>query len=638
MSVCLFISGPVYGAVAKALQRPGSSALTEAEALYQNRDYEQAAERYQQALSAGGDTPTRLQASRGLIEALIESGQNTQAAQALVSFKADYKSTPGAGEVLQKVARLYAEKGRYNEAVDEYNEVIRHHTAEPNAVLWARQGLALTCIAQGDFTQARTHTDTLTTAFDDEPAAAMAVGRLADVYHQCGHRDQARQLYEKSLGLARGREDLNMQAWNHQALAGMALEDKDTDRARAHVRKVLSECHDHPAWFRALSRLALAAVDRRQADQAVWICQEALNTYGTEPDAGRLWSNLAEAYITQGKHSEAQQAVARAQALPGYLHKAKYLFKVALRWENADRYDLAEPLYQWLSNHCPGEYATAEDLRLRTAKCRVLSLLQETAGPGRGRRMQRTLASLETQAPGSEGLLSKLLYQAAMDYRQAGRIQEAQDLLEAVIRQTAGSEAMEDLQFRALAYLALDKPESAEPVMQRLFKDFAHEDKYGIAIYDFGLAYYDRAIRRDPQSEPQAARQDLTRAITWLERKVKNCAFDTKHGPQAAYILGRCYYRNKQYAQARATLEQWVKWYDGHPETPKVLACLGQCLKHMMLEDLITEQEAVVLTGQYYRQLVTTYPDDPAAPMARAWLERRKSGIRKQNAELGMQK
>jgi hypothetical protein len=208
-----------------------------------------------------------------------------------------------------------------------------------------------------------------------------------------------------------------------------------------------------------------------------------------------------------------------------------HLFKVAHTWEQADRHDLAHALFIRARQSFTGTeaYRTAEGLNVLIAKSRAMAALVNEGGSN----TQSAVGALITLSRRSALVNPKLLYETGIAYAKAALKTQAQNLLSEGAQNAGPSATLEDRQYAALCYLNLNQDAQAEAVMEDVYRNLTHERKYGEAIYDFGLAYYTRAVHYVPDQTEQVTRAKQTRAYHWLSRYIADCPFHEDWTPMA---------------------------------------------------------------------------------------------------------
>ncbi|MCP4455681.1 MAG: hypothetical protein GY809_29830, partial [Planctomycetes bacterium] len=113
-----------------------------------------------------------------------------------------------------------------------------------------------------------------------------------------------------------------------------------------------------------------------------------------------------------------------------------------------------------------------------------------------------------------------------------------------------------------------------------------------------------------------------TRAYNWISRYISDGPFHPDWTPMAKLKLAEMSLRLEQYGRARTELETWLDAYDGHELTPRVSLFLTRCYRRMMMADLITEQEADLLTDRLHQNIVSQYATSLEAKIAQRHLDR----------------
>jgi hypothetical protein len=80
--------------------------------------------------------------------------------------------------------------------------------------------------------------------------------------------------------------------------------------------------------------------------------------------------------------------------------------------------------------------------------------------------------------------------------------------------------------------------------------------------------------------------------------------------------------RLEQFGRARIELETWLDAYDGHELTPRVSLFLVRCYQRMMFANLITQEEADLLSDRLHQNIASQYAASHEAKIAQRHLDR----------------
>lgn len=598
-------------------QSPDQARLSQAQALHGQGKVKESLALYKAILQDNPNKAERLAARKGLILAELETGELDQANQEFTTLLQDHKQDQGIGRAILEIGQLHQNRGRYDQARACYDRVIRDYASEPNAAMWAHQSYALMALSQDNIQQADQHMQSIRTQYLTDKDTPMALERLGKAYNKLGHNAQAKTLFQDSLNLAVQNKDFNMQAWNRKALALMQIRDGQYDQAQAQVDAVIRDCRGHKGWADALSALARESLEDGQTDQAITVCRKVLNPYSSDPNTARLWPDLARAHIVDGQDSQASEAVDQLiRKWPLDTHMPDYLFDIAHEWEKSDRHDLANGLFRRARRSFVGTdgYRTADGLDVLIAKSQAMAALTSNSNP------QGAARSFIAVSRRNDMVNPKLLYETGNAYAKAGFKQASQDLLAEASTKLKADSTVEDKQYAAISRELLGQSEQANQLMEDVYQNAKHERKYGEAIYDFGLLYFNQTVGINPLSDPNTVKARGNQAHKWLSRYIETCAFNESWTPIARYKQAQISLRLKQYSRARTELESWLNAYQGHDLTPRISFQLTRCYRDMVFAGLITQEESQLLSNQWFERIVTDYPESQEAAIAKRYL------------------
>ncbi len=267
---------------------------------WEDGEEEKAIGMFQEALSVDAD---HLDAMKNLADAYLAGERFDEAAELLARTIQSY---PEDGEAYLKLAQMYGEAGRFDQA-RQLLETARKKTAE-HPQLQAMQALmeeprlfeAFTRMAFGDLAGARR---TLESLLQERPEHTLAWMALGDVLRAEGDPEAALVCYQKAT--PKGRFEATV--WARRALVQMEL--NQAEEALADLETWLDEIRAHPELWKIAIQLFYSAERFHRTVQE-------LDAYlGQHPDDAEAYLLLAQMYAESGDLDRARLIALKALRL-----------------------------------------------------------------------------------------------------------------------------------------------------------------------------------------------------------------------------------------------------------------------------------------------------------------------------------
>ena len=366
----------------------------------------------------------------------------------------------------------------------------------------------------------------------------------------------------------------------------------------------------------------LAACYRKEKDdRAVELYQYIIDTHPLHDLAIRAQSSLAKFYIVQKEYSEAQANVEKLLTdFAGDERLARYASSIAWQYLNAENYEKARDLYDYVVNSCPNT-----DNRY-TLRCRGWLVISDIA-LGNYQNAEDGTQKLITDFAGDERL-PEYIWQIASGYSKRGEDLRGRQVYQDFLDNCSNPEL--DIWARTIAIIADDDAADPNAVydfaederlaeVDRLIADFEGHERLDEVVYCISDEFYNRALDFRRKGSSEQVRKYLQRAAKVWEEMV-NLGGNSDKTIQACQLAGDCYRLLGQHEKA---LEFYQYLVETWPDCK--LACRGQYLIGYTYERLneggvVDREEANTIIEATYTQLLEDYPDCSGAKAASGWL------------------
>lgn len=337
---------------------PGDADLMQAlaQVAYAQGDYSEAARWMRRSLEQQPDPGKR----EFLANVLIAMNEDAAAAEQLVQLLSELDAAQDRHRVLLLLGEVYTRLDNYPEATRAFQEAARLHQPDhatvhalahaleregrlaealpwfekrlrlqPSATAHLELGMIYAKLGQGE--QATQHLHEALKAGLPQEQQCLAYKQLGFLCQQAGRYREARQAFEKALGLRPRETSLYL------ALGEVCIQQGDLDSAVRYLEHALG-LQETPEAFRALAH---AHIKAGNLEQAITTCQEYLRKLPERQMAAPdILETLAFLKAERGNWIEAaalyQEAFERGgQANPMLLRQAAYCLATAGQWEEA---------------------------------------------------------------------------------------------------------------------------------------------------------------------------------------------------------------------------------------------------------------------------------------------------------------
>jgi tetratricopeptide (TPR) repeat protein len=275
-----------------------------ADDYFRTRNYAEAKQLYQTAITKWPDSPERAGLQHGLARSLIRLGDisgSKTATETLLSACSDHPQT---AEGVRRIAYEYFKTNHYAEAKQLYQTAITNWPDSPQRV-WLQDGLARSLIQLGDISGSKTATETLLSECSDQPQTAARVRRIADDYFNANHYAETEQLCRRAIT---NWPDSAHRVWLQHRLARSLIQLGDISGSKTATETLLSECSDHPQIAERVYTVASEYLKTRNFAEAKQLCQVVINSWPDSLYALTSRAILVGIMIQQGDVTTAEQA------------------------------------------------------------------------------------------------------------------------------------------------------------------------------------------------------------------------------------------------------------------------------------------------------------------------------------------
>ena len=344
-----------------------------ANALYFQREFVKAAERYQERLALGRemqDDDAIAASTLGIATVAYARGEYTPALASYREALAIYEragTDPSIGTTLISIGNVQFLQAEYDAAAASYRRALALLQATPDfgGVAMARSGLGRVFAARGDVASAlEMHTRVLEEARARTPASGPAPGvdvaatleTIGELHYRIGNSDQARAAFDEARRMSDSRNDFSTAG---RLFADLGL----TELMAGKYDAALAAYMESRARFEQLRRadgVARAWIGIGFSQSAREKYSDAIAAYRTaitslegqqlEEEAGRAWLGLSLAQSSSGDSAAALESARRVRSIADNVGSGELKWRAAVREGDAlrklSRVDEAQRAFQ----------------------------------------------------------------------------------------------------------------------------------------------------------------------------------------------------------------------------------------------------------------------------------------------------
>ena len=218
--------------------------------------------------------------------------------------------------------------------------------------------------------------------------------------------------------------------------------------------------------------------------------------------------------------------------------------------------------------------------------------------------------------------IARAIHDTAWEYRKLANYSRANELDQYVIdRWPEDVQAMWAKMDMAKTDIALGDYAAADKTVDILIADFNNHPEMPTAIFMLGEQYYNKAFTCENQGQTADAKSHFQKAIAVWERIINELPESRFATAQAYDFSATCYQR---LGECEKAIEYYQRVVDNWPDYKyawNAQFLIGHNYKWLLVAGAVTESEAFTRRKDAYLRVVENYPDCPAAPAARKWLE-----------------
>ncbi|KPL19193.1 MAG: hypothetical protein AMJ75_12690, partial [Phycisphaerae bacterium SM1_79] len=379
----------------------------------------------------------------------------------------------------------------------------------------------------------------------------------------------------------------------------------------------------------ALFELARAREQARKYGEARSVYQQIVQQYPDSPEAGKARLDIPKMDVLSlfdSKEDAAAQA-ALDSLIANYSQDPnlpEVLYEMGKRYQDSDKYERANSIYQKITTHCPGtEYALKAQRNLAISYISMKKIDDA----------EQALNKLIQDFPSHSGL-PKALLSIAEIYRKSKKHERAEALYQNVAANYPRTEhALKAQKKLAIVYIDSDDDPNAQQAIDKLSQEFSGDPNLADALYEIAKRYewvrgryqqaepiYQQIIQNFPDSSYAKEKLDLSRTNVIYLIESGNYSLATgalntllaefPAHPDLAWTLdgiaGR-YEKAKRYDEARSIYQKIVTDYT---ETDYALTAQKKLIIVAMKAGNDVVAQAALDT------LITDFNDHPSLPRA----------------------
>ena len=187
-----------------------------------------------------------------LVSCLLRLKNEAAANAAFAKLQSDYSSRPNIRQVLCTIGDNLRWRNINPEAARQMYTIAASGDPYPE-MIWARMGLAISCIRLKDFEAAGPVIESIAADFSNDPAIGQAICHIADAYRDVRSHGDARRLYQHVVDHYPTDE---YAMWSQAGIAVSAIDSKDEQIAQAATEKLRADHATRPDFAAAICILA----------------------------------------------------------------------------------------------------------------------------------------------------------------------------------------------------------------------------------------------------------------------------------------------------------------------------------------------------------------------------------------------
>ena len=535
------------------------------------------------------------------------------------------------GDITQSLgqAGVSYKTGDYRQAEQICQDILRQHKRDDYA-FEAQKSLSNLYILVEKNTEAQVAIDKLITDFSGNAGLPSVLYEITSIYCWTKKYQQAENIYQRIIQNRPGSEAADKAKLELAKLDILALIDAQADsQAQIEIDNLITDFSGHSCLAEGLYGLAqVYEWSGTKYQQAKGVYQRLIKNCPGSSFAAKAQIDIykveALSAVDAGEVSKARTEIDKLKAADfsgrSYLPEALYAIATRCEW-TAKNYVQAKELYQYIAQQYPASWC-ADKAQLDVLKADISVYIES----GNDSAAQSTIKQLIADFHGNS-YLAEVLYHIATRYEQAGNYAGAKDAYELVALQNpdAWHAIRAELGIHKagiLQLLAAGDNTGGFAALDRFIADYPGNSHLTWVIAEMAEYPYKEAFELEERGLTAQAKDSFQKALTIWEKVVSKLPGDPYTVPYAYSCMGDCYSRLDEYEKSIQCYQFVADNYPEHFLAWNGLYLVGRNYQDLGKSGAISQLQADSQTASVYQQLVSTYPNCPAARIAGKWLSK----------------
>lgn len=543
----------------------------------------------------------------------INSGENTAADTAFEKLLTLFSSRQTLPKEIHQIATKYNSLKRYDKALELYQYNAEHSSKDNMYAMWSQVEMVKSHFRDANDAAVDEACDTLLDLFSEQPTLPKEIYQIADLYNKSGKNDKALDLHQSNVELISSVDKYTM--WSLVEIIKSHISDPDDDAANEACDKLLAQFSQLPAFPTELYQIAMIYKKSGRPEKAFQLHKYNIE-HSSKDDMYTMWSKveIIKSYIRDANDAadEAFNTLltdfSRQPTLP------KEIYQVVDEYALAGRYDKAGRLYNHVLDNWP-EARQAGLKHIGVAEINLLSLI-DSGNYTAARDTLDTLIADFNDHPDLAWTLDGI----AERYEKAEQYGQARSIYQKIVTDYNETDyALTAQKKRTILEIKVGDDIAAQVALELLITDFNDHSDLPEAVFVVGEQYYNRAFQYKKEKLEAEAKDNFRTAIAVWERVITELPPSTV-APDCYNFIAVCYDRIGKYVTAIKYYQQVLDDWPDYQYACSVQFRIGQCYQRLRDAGSLSKSEADIAIRAAYEAVVRNYPDCPATPAARNWL------------------
>jgi len=326
-----------------------SAQLKQAEALKDNRKYDQAEAIYQQIVTAFPDTNDALEAQKQLVLIYTATYKQQQADTAFEQLVTEFSEHKNIAEAVWQIANAHGQTEEYNKTFQLHQYNVEHFPDDMYAMR-SQMEIVRSYIYDGNDTAADAAIDKLLSVFSDQPDLPKEIYQIVERYKKQGRCNKALELNKYSVEHFPNHK---YAMWSQVEIVYSHVRDGNDTAADEAVDKLINVFSGQPDLPKEIYQIAMKYNEAERKDKAVGLHQYNVD-HSSKDDMYTMWSQveIIKSHILDSNNIAADETVDKLLTMfSNQSTLPKEIYQIAITYNEAGRKDRALQLHSYNVEH-----------------------------------------------------------------------------------------------------------------------------------------------------------------------------------------------------------------------------------------------------------------------------------------------